>query len=72
MRDYVLAHPKFEGEYERAFVYLKGNDLEIATLFPDDLDKEAPIISIDGLDNELEAYTRDLARWVASTLQAAT
>ena len=72
VRDDLIVHPRLAGEHRRAYVHPAGDDLVIGTLFPDeDTADEASIIHIGALDRELEAYTRDLARWVVSVLAAA-
>jgi hypothetical protein len=71
VRNDVLVHPKLSGQYARQFVYPRGSDLEISTLFPNE-EREPSHIAIAEVDAGLEAYTRDLAQWVASVLDTAT
>lgn len=70
VRDDLIVHPRLEGEHARKFLLPRGKDLWIEKLFPED-DEGGSAIPIDELDAELEAYTRELVRWVASVLAAA-
>jgi len=71
VRDDLIVHPRLQGTHRRKFLHPSGDNLTIATLFPE-LEQEPSVISIADLDGELEAYTRGLARWVSSVLAAAT
>lgn len=70
VRDDVIVHPKLSGEHARKFVSQRGSDLEIRTLFPADIEVEPPVIAIDELDVELNAYVRELTSWLASALHS--
>lgn len=70
VRDDVLVHPKSQAT-TRQFVYPRGNDLEVSTLFPNE-EQEPSHIPITEVDAGLDDYTRDLARWVASVLKTAS
>jgi hypothetical protein len=71
LRDDVIVHPKLTGEHARKYLMADGDNLSIHVLFPDGDDQRAgEVIPVAELDAELEAYTRDLVRWVASVLVA--